>query len=92
MSVCEVWTLVDLQTLMTHPEDDSSGVTYFYCVDVRGKIWVMVYRATPGDVPGCKVQVFSGFRIVCLKFVEFPGWNPGNPLHFCGFEYLCGAC
>ena len=33
----------------------------------------MVYRATPGDVPECKVQVFSGFRIVCLKFVEFPG-------------------
>ena len=32
VSVCEVWTLVDLRTLMTHPEDDSSDVTYFYCV------------------------------------------------------------
>ena len=28
VSVSEVWTLVDLLTLMTHPEDDSSGVTY----------------------------------------------------------------
>ena len=33
----------------------------------------MVYRDIPGNVPECKVQVFSGFRIVCLKFVEFPG-------------------
>ena len=28
VDVREVWTLVDLQTVMTHPEDDSLGVTY----------------------------------------------------------------
>ena len=27
-----VWVLVDLWTLVTHQEDDSSDVTYFYCV------------------------------------------------------------
>ena len=43
----------------------------------------MVYRATPGDVPECKVQVFSGFRIVCLKFVEFPG---------CRIQVISGFC
>ena len=55
---------------MTHPMSrDDFDVTR----GSSGSSWVMVYRATPGDVPECKVQVFSGFRIVCLKFVEFPG-------------------
>ena len=52
VSVREVRTLVDLRTLMTHPEDDSSGVTYFYCVDVRGKVWVLVDLWTLCDSSG----------------------------------------
>ena len=52
MSVREVRTLVDLRTLMTHPEDDSSYVTYFYCVDVRGKVWVLVDLWTLSDSSG----------------------------------------
>ena len=52
VSVREVWTLVDLRTLMTHPEDDSYCVTYFYCVDVRGKVWVLVDLWTLCDSSG----------------------------------------
>ena len=40
-----VWALVDLWTLVTHPEYDSSGVTYFYCVYVYVREGVCVIRS-----------------------------------------------
>ena len=56
-----------------------------------GSSWVMVYRGIPGNVPECKVQVFPGFCVVCLKFVEFPGCRIQVISGFYGDLSICVA-
>ena len=51
----------------------------------------MVYRGIPGNVPECEVQVFPGFCVVCLKFVEFPGWRIQVISGFYGDLSVCVA-
>ena len=75
---------------MTHPEDDSSGVTRCFRRD-PWEFWEFVYQVIPGNVPECEVQVFPGFCIVCLKFVEFPGCRIQVISGFYGDLSICVA-
>ena len=55
------------------------------------EFWEFVHRVIPGNAPECEVQVFPGFCIVCLKFVEFPGCRIQVISGFYGDLSICVA-